>query len=212
LGIESAVIIGTSLGGLMAMIMADQQPERLRGVIMNDVGPDIPPAAIARILDYVGRTPAQADWTGAALLARQNYEIAWPEEDDAFWDHQVRIAWRQTDEGRVTPDYDPAIGDALRYAAKATGLVRFLQRLGVRRLKGVNLDPWDNFRTMDMPVLLIKGALSDLVSSGSIGRMRGVKPDLKVVEIPNRGHAPTLDEAVAREAIDRFLASIQALE
>ncbi|KAA9132760.1 alpha/beta hydrolase [Marinihelvus fidelis] len=208
LGIESAAIIGTSLGGLMAMIMADQQPQRMRGVVMNDVGPEVAPAALERILEYAGRTPAQPDWAAAATLARQNYEIAYPDQDDAFWDEQARLAWRETADGQVAPDYDRKIGDALRHMAKSMGLIRFLQKLGVRRLKGLNLSPWDNFRKMTMPVLLLKGGISDLVAEETVEGMKAIKPDLDVVEVPNRGHAPTLDEPVSRAAIDAFLARL----
>ncbi len=208
LGLESAAIIGTSLGGLMAMIMADQQPQRLRGVVMNDVGPEVAPAALARILEYAGRTPPQPDWAAAADMTRQNYEIAYPDEDEAFWDRQARLAWRELDDGRVAPDYDPAIGDALRHVAKSMWLVRLLQKFGIRRLKGLNLSPWDNFRQMNMPVLLLEGGISDIVTPETIGRMKAIKPDLEVVEVPGRGHAPTLDEPEARAAIDRFLAGL----
>lgn len=205
LGIERVAIIGTSLGGLMAMIMADQQPERLRGVVMNDIGPEVPPAAITRLLEYVGKTPLQPDWAAAAASTRENYAIAYPDADEAFWTKQARMSWREHTDGHVEPDYDPKIGDALRHAAKSAGLVRFLQRIGVRRLKGVNLDPWDNYAAMTMPVLVLRGAISDILTEETLAAMRERKPDLEVVRIPNCGHAPTLDEPPAREAIDQFL-------
>lgn len=204
-GVERVAVVGTSLGGLMAMIMADQQPERLLGVVMNDIGPEVARVAIARILEYTGRTPAQPGWTGAAEVTRQNYEIAYPGEDAAFWERQARLAWREVSEGQVVPDYDSAIGDALRRTARSAGLIRMLQKLGVRRLRGVNLNPWDSFRCMNMPTLLVKGEISDIVAAGTIDRMRAIKPDLEVAVVPNRGHAPTLDEPEARAAIDSFL-------
>lgn len=205
LGIDKAFVIGTSLGGLMAMIMADQQAQRLRGVVMNDIGPEVPDSAIARLLEYVGRTEPQPDWATAAEVSRLNYQVAYPDEDTEFWEKQTRIAWAEKADGSVVPNYDPAIGDALRHAAKAAGLVRFLKKLGVRRLKGINLDPWDNFRKMDMPVLVLRGAISDILTRETVAAMREVKPDLEVVEVPGRGHAPVLDEPTAREAIDQFL-------
>ncbi|HKJ18809.1 MAG TPA: alpha/beta hydrolase [Xanthomonadales bacterium] len=205
LGIESAAIIGTSLGGIMAMIMADQQPDRLRGVVLNDVGPHVPVAAQTRLLEYVGRTPPQSSWEVAADVTCKNYELAYPDEDSAFWARQVRLAWREGEDGRPEPDYDPAIGDALRHVMKSMGLVRLLQRIGVRRLKGLNLDPWDNFKQMDMPLLVIRGELSDILEPETLATMRELKPGMKVVGVPGRGHAPTLDEPVAREAIDDFL-------
>lgn len=208
LEIDQVVVIGTSLGGLMAMIMADQQPERLRGVVMNDIGPEVPPAAIARLLEYVGVTASQPDWAAAAATTRENYALAYPGADAAFWDRQAHMAWRQRPDGQVEPDYDPKIGDALRQASRSAGLVRFLQRIGVRRLKGVNLDPWDSFKAMTMPVLVLRGAVSDILSGETVAAMQERKADLEVVEVPDRGHAPTLEEPAAREAIDRFLETL----
>jgi len=205
LGIDRVAIIGTSLGGLMAMIMADQQPQRLRGVVLNDIGPEITPHSLARLMSYVGLIPAQADWTAATTMVRESYAPAFPDEDDAFWDAQTRKAWRSLADGRVEPDYDPQIRNAAMRAVKAGKVLRLLQRLGLRRLRGINLDPWDNFRQLTMPTLLLRGAVSDVLSREIVERMRGVKPDLEVVEVPDRGHAPTLDEPVAREAVDAFL-------
>lgn len=205
LGVERVAVIGTSMGGLMAMIMADQQPERLRGVVLNDVGPEVPPEAVGRILEYVGRIPAQPDWEAAVRTVRENYGLAYPEADDAFWAHQARLAWRERPDGTVVPDHDPAIGDALRQAGKSAPFLRFLQRLGMRRVKGVNLDPWDNFRAMTMPVLVLRGEHSDVLTAEILAKMRRGKPKLRTVTVPGVGHAPTLDEPAAREAIDDFL-------
>ncbi len=205
LGIYEVTVIGTSLGGLMAMIMSDQNASRLRGVVMNDVGPEIPPEAIVRILAYVGSTPSQPDWKAAAERVQENYGIAFPDRDEAFWDDQVRLAWREEPDGTVTPDHDPAIGAALLKVAKAARFLGWLQKLGVKRMKGVNLDRWDDFRQMSMPVLLLQGELSDILTSEIVGRMQAVKPDLQVTVVPACGHAPTLDEPEARAAIDAFL-------
>lgn len=207
-GIESAAIIGTSLGGLMAMIMADQQPQRMRAVVMNDIGPDIAPAALDRILEYAGRTPPQPDWATAQALTQQAYEIAYPDENDEFWARKVRLGWRETRQGMVAPDYDPAIGDALRHAARSLGWLGWLQKIGIRRLRGINLSHWDNFRQMTMPVLLLRGGVSDLIAPETVRKMQAIKPDLEVVEVPGRGHAPTLDEPESRAAIDAFLSRL----
>ena len=207
-GIEDAAFVGTSLGGLMAMIMAEQQPTRLRGVVLNDIGPHVPALAIARLLEYVGRTPSQPDWAGAAATTRKNYEVAYPGADSAFWDRQARIAWREQPDGTVIPDYDPRIGDAARHFAKSAWLIRLMQRCGVRRVKGINLDPWENFRCLIMPVLVIRGEISDILTADTLAAMKEAKPDLQVAEVPGRGHAPILDEPAPRAAIDDFLARV----
>ncbi len=205
LDVGRVVLIGTSLGGLMSMLMADQRPERLRGIVLNDVGPEVTPEAMARISDYVGATPAQPDWATAAKMAEKNYALAYPDADEAFWMTQARAAWREREDGQVEPAYDPAIGDALREAIKSVKLLIWLRRLGLRRLKGLNLDPWNNFRAVTMPCLLLRGELSDVISPEIVQRMQDIKPDLEVVTVPRKGHVPTLVEPEALAAIRTFL-------
>lgn len=209
LAIERAVVIGTSMGGLMAMIMADQHPQRLRGVVLNDIGPEVPPAAIARILTYAGRTPVARDWDEAGAQVQRAYEIALPGMSGSFWQDYARLSYRVNAEGRPEPDIDPAIGAVLRHPPR---LMRWLQRLGrhglLRRFGGIALDPWESFRSLSMPCLLIHGAISDVLTADIVRRMREVKPDLEVVDVPDRGHTPLLDEPEALAAIDAFLERI----
>jgi pimeloyl-ACP methyl ester carboxylesterase len=208
-GVRRVALIGTSLGGLVSMIMADQQPERIRGVIINDMGPDVPPAAVQRILQYVGRTPPAKDWSAAAREAKQNYGLAFPGLPDAFWEHHVRHYWTEDERGRPVPDMDPAIGDALRKTHKAMKILLFLRRMGlVKRVRGVPIDGWDLFRALSMPSLLLRGELSDVLTEATVERMQFVKPDLEVVRVPDRGHAPLLDEPAALTAIEQFLARL----
>lgn len=209
LGVDRAALIGTSLGGLMSMIMADQQPERLRGVVLNDVGPEIPPDAVGRILQYVGRTPPAPDWAAAAAAAKQNYGLAIPGAPDAFWDRYARLSWADNADGRPAPDMDPAVGDALRKAQGAVKVLRRLRRWGMlKRVAGVPIDTWDAFRAVTMPCLLLQGALSDVLTDDIVARMQQANPDLEVLRVPDRGHAPLLDEPAARAAIDEFLAGL----
>lgn len=209
LGIQRVALIGTSLGGLISMIMAEQQPERIRGIVINDMGPDVPPAAVKRILAYVGRTPPASDWAAAAREARQNYGLAFPGLPDEFWDQHVRNYWTEDELGRPVPDMDPAIGDALRRTHKAVRILRWLRQLGLlKRIRGVPIDPWDLFRALSMPCLLIRGELSDVLTVATVARMQELKPDLELVRVRDRGHAPLLDEAEALAAIERFLAAL----
>ncbi|MGK2926447.1 MAG: alpha/beta fold hydrolase [Lysobacterales bacterium] len=206
LGVERVALIGTSLGGLISMIMADQQPDRLRGVVLNDVGPELPPEAVARILQYVGRTPPASDWVAAAAAAKQNYGLSYPGMPEAFWDGFARLSWTENAEGKPAPDMDPAIGDALRKAQGAVRVLRWLRRRGLlKRIGGVPIDTWDSFRALTMPCLLLRGALSDVLTEDLVDRMRQAKPDLEVLSVPERGHAPLLDEPLARAGIDDFL-------
>ncbi len=206
LGIDEVAVVGTSLGGLVAMLMADQQPGRLAAAVLNDIGPEVPPAAIARILEYVGRRPPVENWDDAARATREAYELSIPGMDDAFWDRQARRGYRENAEGKPAPDMDPAVGDAARAVQGPLKVMRFLRRLGLlRRVGGVPIDLWDAFRAMTMPALLLHGERSDVLTTDIVGRMRAAKTDLEVVTVPNRGHAPLLDEPEAVAAIDGFL-------
>ena len=209
LGIRRFALIGTSLGGLVSLVMADQQPDRLRGIVLNDMGPETPPEAVARILQYVGRTPPASDWEAAIADARANYGHALPGVPDDFWPRYVRRFWVEDDSGRPVPDIDPAIGDALRRAYKAARVLRWLRRLRlVRRIAGVPLDTWDAFDAATMPCLLLHGELSDVLTGEIVRRMQARKPHLQVVDVPDRGHAPLLNEPAALAAIDSFLSRL----
>ncbi|MEJ8567331.1 alpha/beta fold hydrolase [Elongatibacter sediminis] len=208
-GVDRFTLIGTSLGGLMGMIMANQQAGRLRGLVLNDIGPEVPPAATARILEYAGRTPPAADWAEAARQSRQAYELALPDLPDSFWDDYARQGWRENSAGRPEPDVDPAVGDVLRNPPLAARAIQCLYRRGlVRRVGGVPLNLWEAFRAVTMPCLVIHGKLSDVLTPDIIDRMRAIKPVLEAVDVPHRGHTPLLDEPVARGAIDSFLARV----
>lgn len=209
LGVERAVVIGTSLGGLIAMVMAAQHARRLQAVVLNDIGPEVPPPAVARILQYAGRTPSAKDWPAAAAQARQAYGLAYPDMPEDFWPAYIQLSYRENAAGRLEPDMDPAIGEVLRQPPAFLQWLQWLRHHGLMRwLGGINIDPWGSFRALTMPCLLLHGALSDVLTGAIVQRMREVKPDLEVVTVPDRGHTPLLDEPVALSAIDRFLQRI----
>lgn len=208
LGVHRVVLIGTSLGGVLAMVMASQKPGRLRGVVLNDIGPELPPDAVMRILQYVGRVPPAANWQTAAAAAQDHYGLAFPGVPDDFWPGYVRLFWKEDADGKPAPDMDPAIGDALRRTYRIAKWVRWVHRFGVRRIGGVPIDMWEAFDAVVMPCLLLQGVLSDVLTAEQVGRMRARKPDLQFVQVPERGHAPLLNEPEARAAIDAFLARL----
>ena len=190
LGLERVVVIGTSLGGLMAMIMAAQQPQRLAGVVLNDVGPEIAPEGLARIRGYTGRLPAVDSWEGAVAQARQIYGAALPDLDDARWLAFARQGFRENAEGVPQLDHDPAIGRA------------------IAEVSGEPPDPWPLFRALSMPTLALRGEFSDILSPATLARMQQEKPDLRVVTVANRGHVPLLDEPESLAAIEQLLAEL----
>lgn len=185
------VIVGTSLGGLVAMLMATLQPDALAGVVLNDIGPELDPAGLARIGTYVGTLPPQRTWEEAAAQARGAHSAALPDLDEAGWLAFARRVYREESPGRIVPDMDPMIGAAMRETA------------------GQAADLWVLFRALDrIPTLAIRGELSDLLSADTLSRMQQIKPDLRTLRVPRRGHAPTLDEPECRRAISEFLESI----
>jgi pimeloyl-ACP methyl ester carboxylesterase len=190
LGVERAAIIGTSMGGLMAMVLAATQPARVAGIVLNDVGPEIDPAGLARIRSYAGRGGPVGSWAGAAAQMQSMFAAAWPDLDPARWEVLARRSYRADAAGIVEADADPRIGDVLRSAPPTA------------------TDLWPLWRALaKVPVLALRGALSDVLSVATLERMQREKPDLKAVTIPRRGHAPLLDEAESRTAIDGFLAA-----
>ena len=209
LGIKRFAMIGTSLGGLVAMIMADQQASRLRGIVLNDIGPEIPDAAVARIKAYAGQMKPATNWDEVVQNIRGAYELALPGMSPEFWEGYARLSYRENAQGVPKPDVDPAVGDTLRNPPAVIKALQWLNRRGLlKRIGGVAIDPWDAFRAISMPCLLIRGAISDVLTPEIVGKMRAANPQLESVDVPGRGHAPLLDEPECVSAIDAFLQKI----
>lgn len=192
LGLARAIFLGTSLGGIVAMLLAASAPARVAAAIINDVGPELAPEGIARIAGYVGARSSgddadAPDLDGAVARIRAINEVAFPGRDREFWRTFARRTFRQTPDGAWRLDYDPNIGRALLEAGPAPDL-------------------WPAFGALrSIPTLVMRGALSDLLSPAIIDKMRAAHPDFAYAEIAGVGHAPTLSEPDARKAIDAFL-------
>ncbi len=193
LSVPRAVFVGTSLGGIISMAMAAMAPDRIAAAALNDVGPILEREGLAYIGGYVGHTPTFATWPEAAAAAKSRIGSAYPgrEHDGAFWDTFARRTFRQTPEG-VRLDYDPNIALAFSdpETAPAIDMTPLFEALASR------------------PVLLLRGAISNLLSPAGAARMHEIKPDLVSVEVADVGHAPTLEEDVAWEALIDFLARV----
>jgi pimeloyl-ACP methyl ester carboxylesterase len=193
LGLDNFIMIGTSLGGILAMIMASQKPDRVRAVILNDVGPQADPVGYARILASFNQQNEEVkDWQDAARQCKQSHHISLPDMADEFWQSHAHKTFREGNDGRPVIEMDPNIGEAIRKG-------------DLSRIAGIQVDPWDTFTSLDMPCLVLRGELSDILSEEIVERMTQVKPDLKTAVIPNRGHAPLLYEPGSLAAIDGFL-------
>jgi pimeloyl-ACP methyl ester carboxylesterase len=191
LGIGKIIVVGTSLGGLIAMAMAFQNPERMAGVIMNDIGPEIAASGLARIQAYTGKLPPVEDWDEAIAQTREIYGPWLPGLSDAEWRKMAWRAYRTMDDGKPALDMDPRIGDAVREVGPQVG------------------DPWQLFDALaEIPTLVLRGALSDILSPEILQKMHERKPDLLSEEIADRGHVPLLNEPVALAAIDAFIGGL----
>lgn len=186
-GLMRVAVIGTSLGGIISMVLASVVPERLLGVVINDIGPELDPAGLARIGSYVGRTKPISTWADAAAAIEAIDGAIFPDYKGDDWVRMARRRFVETPEGGLKADYDLNISKPFMATAKAVNLWPFFM----------------SFRMM--PILAIRGAQSDLLSPAVFDRMQAAVPHLKRTIVPNRGHAPYLDEPEARTAIDAFL-------
>lgn len=207
--IRKFIIIGTSLGGMIAMVMSSQQVERIKAVVMNDIGPEIDPLGYTRILSYAGIKVEINNWQDAGERCKLISGHAAPDMPDEFWAQFSRNTYRENSDGVPELDMDPNIGEAIRKGVKPLRILAKIRKTGIlKKFAGMFIDPWDSFRTMSMPTLVLHGELSDILSDDILDRMTAVKPDLQRALIPRRGHAPMLDEPESLAAIDGFLASL----
>ena len=204
--IEKFVVIGTSLGGLVAMIMSAQQGSRIKAIVMNDIGPEVNPVGITRILRNAGVKAEINNWQDAETRGKFMGAHAAPNMPEEFWQQFARRTYRLNSNVIPELDMDPNIGVAIRKGVSLSNFLVKIRKTGLlKRIGGVFIDPWDSFRTVYMPCLVLRGDISDVLSEEIVQRMQAAKPDLKSAVIPNRGHTPLLDELESLTAIDSFL-------
>ena len=192
LGIATGVLLGTSLGGSIAMLTAARHPTRVAGVILNDVGPKLESAGFARIQSYAGKLPSNATWSDALAQVRSLAGDGASLIPDATWQRMVHEQYREFAPGDIRPDHDPRIVDAMA---------------------GVDANDigttWPLFDALaSTPTLVLRGARSDLFAADTVAEMQRRKPDLVAVTVADRGHCPLLDEPEATAALDAFLAGL----
>jgi len=193
-GIAGAAVIGTSRGGLIAMVLAALQPRVLGPVILNDIGPVIEQKGLGRISAYVGRIPLPGTWAEAGALVHDMCRRAFPAVPETEW-VEVAKQWFNERKGRPAPGYDPALSNALSV------------------LDGPIPALWPQFEALKrVPVLVIRGETSDILSEATVEEMRHRHPALSAMVVPGQGHAPLLLDAETIEAIGRFLAATEASE
>ncbi|WPZ33023.1 alpha/beta hydrolase [Thalassobaculum sp. OXR-137] len=187
LGLHRVVVIGTSFGGLMAMALAVMAPTALAGVVLNDIGPEIPDTGGDFLIEVMGRERRPASWEAAAAEMKTilpDMSFTTQEEWVAF----AKTTYREEPDGSLRQDWDPAIVKPLA-GAEAT-----------------EADLWALFSALTaVPVLLVRGGRSIVLSAETASEMQRRHPAMETVLLPEIGHAPTLDEPPAREALERFL-------
>lgn len=193
-GIDRFIAIGTSLGGLMTMLIAAMQPGRVAAAVLNDIGPQVEPSGIERIAGYVGQGTSYPTWMHAARAIAAANQPVYPDWSLEQWLVLVKRSHRLTPEGRIIPDYDSNIAQPFRLPGGAGAA-----------------DLWPAFAALkSVPLLVVRGALSDILSARTAKRMVEKSEQASLVTIARVGHAPTLDEPAAVAAIDALVASVPA--
>ncbi len=194
LGIERAVFVGTSMGGIITMTLALRRLKLIAAAILNDIGPIISERGLARIATYTGGGKALGSWEQAADYMMSINQVAFPANSMDEWDKWARRAFAENAQGQLELRYDPNIAQQMRLGRRRSAAV--MARLAFKRL------------ARRRPTLLVRGALSDLVEHEQACYMRRAAPGMHYVEVPGVGHAPMLTEPIARHAIADFLAQV----
>lgn len=194
LGVEKACVLGTSRGGLVALMLAVIAPTRLSGVIFNDIGPDIMAEGLATIMEYIGVPPPYGSLAKASEALPAAYEGIFWNVEPAQWADFARRVWREDADG-LHLRYDPALRDAVAPAFAPDFVAP---------------DLWPLFDAMAaLPLGLIRGAQSNILSAETASEMQRRRPGMAFVELADRGHVPFLDEAGSRTVIDQVLEAAQ---
>jgi pimeloyl-ACP methyl ester carboxylesterase len=189
LGIGPAVFIGTSRGGLLTMLMAASRPTLLAGAVLNDIGPVIEAEGLARIKSYVGRLPAPRDFADGAAILRRLGGRQFPAFSDTDWLVQAQRTWKRAD-GGLALDYDPKLSETLASFDPSEPLPTL----------------WPQFDALSgVPVMVIRGANSDILSAATVAEMAARRPDLARLDVPDQGHAPALRDEATLRAIVAFV-------
>jgi pimeloyl-ACP methyl ester carboxylesterase len=186
-GLQHAAVIGTSRGGILAMLMAVLRPTVVGAVVLNDIGPVIERDGLTRIATYVGQVPLPADWAEATRLVRDINQRQFPAVPEAAWADLARQSFND-DNGLPSPAYDPALAKALAQMGHAIP------------------ELWPQFAALTrVPVLALRGEHSDILSVATLGDMQRQHPRLEAVTVPGQGHAPLLKDAATIRTVAEFL-------
>jgi pimeloyl-ACP methyl ester carboxylesterase len=194
LDLGPAVFVGTSRGGILAMLLASARPAGIAGVVLNDIGPVIEVEGLARIRGYVGRLPEPGSFADGARILRQTFAAQFPKLSEEGWMAFARRTFKMQG-GKLVSTYDPRIAETLQ----PTDPPQPLEPL------------WPQFDALSgIPLMVIRGANSDILSVATVEAMRARRPDMVAIEIPDQGHAPLLAEREVIGAIASFVVQCEA--
>jgi pimeloyl-ACP methyl ester carboxylesterase len=191
LHLHRVALVGTSFGGLVAMAVSAMRPAALAGVVLNDIGPRIEPLGREEVLDFIGRDHGFASFDAALAWLRERHPPM-PLLDEAGWRAFTARTFAEGEDGLWHPRWDVRIG------AQVVGPAA-----------GPPPDLWPFFAGLGrLPLMLVWGEASRLLSAGTVAEMRRRHPGMATVCVPGTGHSPTLEEAPAAAAVDAFLAAV----
>ena len=192
--LERFILFGTSLGGLMTMLLAASGRERVAGALLNDIGPEVETRGLEHIRSYVGRSQNWPTWLHAARFLAEAQSDRYPGWSLDQWLLYAKRVCRLTAAGRIVFDYDMRIAEPFKLPGGEAGF-----------------DLWPVFRALGgIPSLIVRGGISDLLSADTVAKMLAENPAMQSATVPNVGHAPTLDEPEAQAAIDALLKRVLA--
>jgi pimeloyl-ACP methyl ester carboxylesterase len=188
LAVGPAIFVGTSRGGLVTMTLATKRLDLIAGVVLNDIGPVVDTAGVMRITSYVGKLAQPATFQQGADILRGISDDQFPKLTAADWLAAAKRAWRE-DGGRLVVTYDPALTHTLETVSPDKPFPTL----------------WNEFDAMArVPLMVVHGANSDILSTATVTAMQARRPDMEVLVVPDQGHAPLLSDARTIDAIAAF--------
>jgi len=187
LSIDAVALVGTSLGGLMSMIMGATVPARVKGIVLNDIGPVIERKGLERIKKYVGKASQFDSWQDLADTNKTLHELAFPDFTDDDWMRFAKRTGIEGGDGKINMNYDPAISKPIEEDAASA----------------IPPDLWHIFAMLaGKEMLTVRGEISDILSQEVLTEMIEMHEGMETHIVPNEGHAPFMDDPDTLEAID----------
>lgn len=188
LALPKPMVIGTSRGGIVAMLVASLRPNPFAGVVLNDIGPVVELDGLLKIKSYLGRVEPPTDWAGAADWVAALSASTFPKLDRRAHERLARRFFRDVG-GRPVADYDPKLAAGMEYVTPLTPIPQL----------------WPQFAALAaVPVLVLRGAHSDILTPETVARMAKAHPGLKTHEVADEGHAPLLEDAATLAVLTAF--------